>query len=284
MRLLQPGNSEAEQDLARSFASWLLDIGDCNIGEPDVEDNQSSFWVTIPERYCIPDGDNGLSNLISFIYNKDTFEHPSAKELQQKAIVCPRNDTTDIINTEILSMVYGNNTIYKSSDDAVPLGNDRGAVELPNLMEYLNTLWFSGFPPHELELKVGIPIMLLRNVNLQGGTCNGTRMIVNKLWSKLIESQVITGNIVGEKVYIPRIILTTEDPNMSFTFKRKQCPIKVCYEKTINKSQGQSLNKMGVYLLKPVFGHGQLYVALSRATSLHGLRILMKQQENQPAN
>nr|GEW70121.1 DNA helicase [Tanacetum cinerariifolium] len=125
IRLLQPGTSESEKESARIFASWLLDIGDGNIGEPDVEDSQSSFWVQIPDKYCIPDDDNRLSNLISFIYDKDTLQHPSARELQQKAIVCTRNDTADMINSQILKMVDSNSTIYKSSDEAIPLGNNR---------------------------------------------------------------------------------------------------------------------------------------------------------------
>lgn len=53
---------------------------------------------------------------------------------------------------------------------------------------------------------------------------------------------------------------------------------------TINKIQGQSLNKIGVYLPEPIFSHGQLYVALSRATSPHRLKVLMKQQDNKPPN
>ena len=38
---------------------------------------------------------------------------------------------------------------------------------------------------------------------------------------------------------------------------------------TINKAQGQSINYLGVHLPQPVFSHGQLYVALSRAGLPH---------------
>ncbi|GJW27764.1 DNA helicase [Tanacetum coccineum] len=172
MRLMQPGLSKDEKKRATNFASWLLEIGDGKIGTVEEKSEGDSSWITIPKEFCIPNDDNGLRNLIGFIYDKNTLQRPTAGDLQQKAIV------------------------YTSSDEAIPVGSDRGEVELLYPPEYLNTLQFLGFPPHQLELKVGAPIMLLRNMNLQGGMCNGTRMIIQKLWSILIEAQVITGNRV----------------------------------------------------------------------------------------
>ena len=59
-----------------------------------------------------------------------------------------------------------------------------------------------------------------------------------------------------------------------FQFKRKQFPIRLSFAITVNKSQGQTIPNVGVYLPTPVFSHGQLYVAMSRATSRTNIKIL----------
>nr|GEV81281.1 DNA helicase [Tanacetum cinerariifolium] len=284
MRLARLDISLEERSLVNSFASWLLDIGDGKIGEPADEDPESTSWVHIPPAYCLPPDEQGLSKLIDFIYDQSTLHTPSSTTLQQKAIVCPKNETAAIINSKVLAMVPGESTIYMSQDEATLTGNDGAETGMLYLIEHLNTFKLPGFPPHQLKLKVGAPVMLLRNVNIAGGLCNDTRMIVRQLMTKLIEVQIIMGTRVGEKVFIYRITLIHNDLNLPFVLKCKQFPIKLCYAMTINKSQGQSLNKIVIYLPHLIFGHGQLYVALSRATTPQGLKILIEPEENQPSN
>ncbi|GFQ05183.1 ATP-dependent DNA helicase pif1 [Phtheirospermum japonicum] len=64
-----------------------------------------------------------------------------------------------------------------------------------------------------------------------------------------------------------------------FVLNRKQFPLRLSYTMTINKSQGQTLNFIGIYLPKPIFTHGQLYVALLKVTSRHGLKILIHDED-----
>jgi ATP-dependent DNA helicase PIF1 len=133
----------------------------------------------------------------------------------------------------------------------------------------------NGIPPHVLKLKISCPVILLRNLDPANGLCNGTRPVVRACQRNSIDAEIVLGQHAGKRVFLPRIPLCPYDDQMfPFQFKRKQFPIRLSFAMTVNKSQGQTIPNVGVYLPAPVFSHGQLYVAISRATARTNIKNL----------
>ena len=127
--------------------------------------------------------------------------------------------------------------------------------------------------------------MLLRNLNPKMGLCNGTRLIFNRVHKKyLLECSIVGGDFNSRKVLIPRITTRPRDREFPFEWCRRQFPVRVAFAMTINKSQGQTLQNVGVWLSDPCFSHGQLYVALSRVGCPSVITLAIRADENQPAN
>ena len=76
---------------------------------------------------------------------------------------------------------------------------------------------------------------------------------------------------------MPRIsLIPSENDTYLYHFKRTQFSIRSYFAMTINKAQGQTLDFVRIYLHEPVFSHGQLYVALSRAKTSNSAKILVR--------
>ncbi|CAI9259203.1 unnamed protein product [Lactuca saligna] len=243
----------SEADLSMSqFASWLLKVGDGMIGEIDTVDKKNSKWIEISDSFLIPASENTLHALIDFVYGDVLLFKVLSDVLSGRAIVCPKNDTVQKINDMVLLKSHGSSKIYESADSIEYNGKQSTDFNSFYPLEYLNSLIFFSIPAHSQSLKIDPPIMLIRNINQKEGLCNGTRLMVSQLLPNVIEALIITGTCVGKKVFLPRIRFVHKAIDMPFTFIRKQFPVKVCYAIAINKSQGQSLKKIGIYLPEQV--------------------------------
>ncbi|XP_074299559.1 uncharacterized protein LOC141630686 [Silene latifolia] len=185
------------------------------------------------------------------------------------ALLTPLNDDVDAINNVLIGKFPGNPVFYKSHDSMI---DDNCAISLAAFINKLNP---GGMNPHELILKENCPVILLRNLQPSFGLCNGTWLICKRFLPNSIKCAIMSGNHKGEHVFIPRIKLQpTSSTNYPFQLQRNQFPLKLSFAMTINKCQGQTLSQFVVYLPKPCFAHGQLYVALSRAQNANQVTVI----------
>jgi len=251
--------------LQRSF----LKIGDGTYPvEPNTEDE-----ISLPSDIVMFRGT--LTNLIDFVYPNLIENSGNVNYMVSKAILAPKNVNIDIISDMVMQRIPEEVVIYPSADSVDSLEDSIINQTQTYSPEFLRSLKIPELPPGELRLKLGIPIILLRNLNPSEGLCNGTRLICRGFQSKVIDAEIITGPHIGKHVFIPRITLTPSESKLPFNLSRRQFPVRVAFSMTINKSQGQTLNRVGIYLPQPVFSHGQLYVALSRITSNQNIKILI---------
>jgi len=255
MRLKRLHINSSEYKELEDFNNWILSIGNGNCQTTTLSENDNDtdcHLVQIPDDLLVKTTGNKIEALVHATFPDFIPNYTNPEYVKNRAILATTNEIVDEINDCILKLLPTVEREYYSAD---PISKCTDTCNDPNILypiEYLNSLTANNFPAHKLKLKIGVPIMLLRNLNQSLGLCNGTRLIVTNLGKNVIEAVIITGTHIGNKVYIPRINLTTQGSRWPFVLCLRQFPIKVCYSMTINKSQGQTLLNVGIYLRKPV--------------------------------
>nr|XP_012563438.1 unnamed protein product [Hydra vulgaris] len=204
-------------------------------------------WVqkfTLTENMRVRDGEGDFSEWLEneSIVEK-IFGDAQQDDYAKRVIITPTNVDSLSINEEVLVRLHGEVKTYLSADQI----DTDDLNEINNFpVEFLNSLTPLGMPTHCLKLKIDCVTMLLRNLDLKAGLCNGTRMKVYALQNNYIDAEVLTGVSEGKRVFVPRIQLAPSDSNLPFVLKRRQFPVRLAYSMTINKSQGQTFDRVGL--------------------------------------
>ena len=214
---------------AKEFCDYLLRIGS-GTEETSKDPKIGDDMVLIP-----PHLRSKANNVIEFcneiFHDVDQMKkaHASTEEwndfiltdtwkdyIMSRAVICPTNSDTEEINQYLIKKLPGQLHIFRSIDKVL---NTKEAHEYPT--EYLNSIYLGSIPPHILELKVGTPIILIRNLNPSKGLMNGTRCIVLQIGTRVLKAQVCCGPHKGTEFLIPRILFHPDDKNIPFEFERR---------------------------------------------------------------
>ncbi|KAL7491042.1 hypothetical protein ACHAWT_000513 [Skeletonema menzelii] len=262
----RPDDPEFKEQLLW-YEKWLL-----KLGEGTLPSEHQNIVEIPPAMYR-----SSKDDVIDCVF--DNFEENvgSPEYYQCRAIVAATNEVVNEVNNDLTNRLPGELKKYHSIDT---VGDDDNPKAFPT--EFLNSLQLSGIADHELLLKVNSVVVLLRNIDIRAGHCNGTRYFVKKLGEyRLVLKKLKSNGDNNDILILPRIPMTSSaGTNLPFVLSRLQFPIKSAFAMTINRSQSQTFSeKCGILLPKSLWTHGQLYVSFSRCGNMNNVFIWADQDE-----
>ena len=177
----------------QEFAEWVLQVGN---GKLNCISDTNEDSIEIPTNCVVGD------NIIDSVFDDLT------SDITKRIILTPKNDASLLLNKQVLDRLPGEQRIYLSVDQAI-CDNKEEQQNYP--LEFINSLTPSGMPEHRLCLKVGSIIVLLRNLDIQSGVCNGTRLTVKLLYENIIVAETIS--VHKKTISVPQIKLAPSDVN-----------------------------------------------------------------------
>jgi len=200
---------------AETFSKQLLDTGDRKVTIDETR------CIKLSTDFCtIIDSQDAL---IDQIFPNVHRQYTNHVWLAEGAILAVKNMNVNELNLRIQHLLPGDLVLYKSNDTVYD-AND--TVNYPT--EFLNSSDLPGMPPHNLQLKVGSPVILLRNLNPPQ---LWNDLVLKKIMKNVIEVIILNSKFRGENELLQRILIITSD--VPIQFKHLQFPIRLAFAMTI---------------------------------------------------
>ncbi len=172
-----------------------------------------------------------------------------------------KNVDVDRYNQERLDLLTTQEKTYEAHDSGMPYHIETFNKHCP--------------AAEVLILKVGAQVMLLANLDTEGGLINGSVGTVKAFTPEGVSVRFKTGTAIVDRA---RWEHKEQEAGSDGVIKlkvvatRSQIPLRVCYAVTVHKVQGQTLDR-AIVDLSEAFGTSMVYVALSRVRDLESLSI-----------
>jgi ATP-dependent DNA helicase PIF1 len=153
--------------------------------------------IKFPDKMVIADDNETTSirKLIDIVFPELNTYQDNSETMINRIILSPKNENVDFINAMLIEQFPGDSIKYYSFDEAI----NPHAQSFDE--DFFNTLTPNGVPPHELILKTNCPIILLRNINLSEGLCNGTRLLCKRFDRNIIDAEIAVGQYKNKRVF-----------------------------------------------------------------------------------
>ena len=191
-----------------SHRDWLLRLGS---GDLPIETNLHPQAVELPHHLCMPET-KSVEAFVEWVF-PDVRNRVAAclaggntsdadAWFSERAILTPKNQDATDVNHVILAYLDPATDFLALSIDTVADPEGEDSVNFPT--EFLNSLTPSGLPPHDLHLRQGAIVIIIRNLDKDRGICNGVRCLVISISLRALDVRVLTVRAAGSRLLLPR--------------------------------------------------------------------------------
>lgn len=288
-------NVRAKEDA--EYADFLLTVGNGDMTTFDVPDDMRH------------------SDLVSYVYGPHLDGQQTTRLLGNDVILTTTNAEADKLNQLVLSMLKPDvATTYKAADMVYELDVSEydkllysvnpvaglkmcktvKKIENGGIAQFVKSFDHPDLQPLTFEVKPCSLVVMTKNIDQKRRLCNGTRLCVDNTLPNELKCVLLVCNATDTDTKEPETITVTRVDSMyrmsavnldaakfaprhhrAYVVVRNQLPLKLAFAMTTHHSQGQTFNKVGLYLMNygSIFTDGQLYAALSRSNKRENVKI-----------